>query len=64
MVSPLLSFSKKTRYQLNTVELDTWLTLGQTTKGSRKYLLRTLKNRRQKWLFIGGYPNNDGGSYL
>ena len=52
----------KTRYNENTVALDSWLTLGQTTKkqGNKTYF-GVLKNQDLDGSFIGGL-NNDGGS--
>jgi hypothetical protein len=52
----------RARYGENTVALDTWLTLGQTTKkqGNITYF-GVLKNQDNNGSFIGGV-NNDGGS--
>ncbi len=52
----------KNRYSENTVALDTWLTLGQTTKkqGNITYF-GILKDQDVNGTFIGGI-NNDGGS--
>lgn len=61
------SFSKdfvKNRYLEGTVALDTWLTLGQTTKTQAgKTYVGVLKNQDVDGSFIGGV-NNDGGSEL
>jgi hypothetical protein len=59
------SFAKdfvKARYTEGTVSLDSWLTLGQTTKtqGSKTYF-GVPKNIDKDGSFIGG-SNNDGGS--
>jgi hypothetical protein len=60
-----LSFAKdfiKNRYKENTVALDSWLTLGQTTKlQSGKAHFGILKSQDEDGSFIGGV-NNDGGS--
>ena len=59
------SFAKdfsKNRYKDNTVALDTWLTIGQTTKvsvGAANFGI--LKKDDDNGSFIGG-TNNDGGS--
>ena len=54
----------KNRYSEGTVALDTWLTLGQTTKTqSGKTYVGVLKNQDVDGSFIGGV-NNDGGSEL
>ncbi len=58
------SFGKdftKTRLQENTVALDSWLTLGQTTRVSSKTTFGVLKTNDDDGSFIGGV-NNDGGS--
>ena len=58
------SFAKdfpKNRYQENTVALDTWLTLGQTTRVGAKTYFGVLKSQDDDGSFIGGI-NNDGGS--
>lgn len=58
------SFGKdftKTRLQENTVALDSWLTLGQTTRVSTKTAFGVLKVNDDDGSFIGG-TNNDGGS--
>lgn len=58
------SFAKdfsKNRYLENTVALDTWLTLGQTTKVAAKTYFGILKDQDTDGSFIGGV-NNDGGS--
>ena len=51
----------KTSYNSNTAALDTWLTLGQTTKTSVKTYFGLLKSEDTDGSFIGG-ANNDGGS--
>ncbi len=51
----------KNRYGYNTVALDTWLTLGQTTTAAAKTYFGTLKTEDRDGSFIGGV-NNDGGS--
>lgn len=59
-----LSFAKdfnKTRLQENTVALDSWLTLGQTTRVAAKTYFGVLKSQDVSGSFIGGL-NNDGGS--
>jgi hypothetical protein len=54
----------KNRYLEGTVALDTWLTLGQTTKTQAgKTYVGVLKNQDIDGSFIGGI-NNDGGSEL
>lgn len=54
----------KNRYLEGTVALDTWLTLGQTTKTQAgKTYVGVLKNQDVDGSFIGGV-NNDGGSAL
>ena len=54
----------KNRYLEGTVALDTWLTLGQTTKTqASKTYFGILKNQDVDESFIGG-TNNDGGSEL
>lgn len=58
------SFAKdfsKSRYSNNTVGLDTWITIGQTTKSSSKTYFGILKELDRDNSFIGGF-NNDGGS--
>jgi len=61
------SFAKdfvKSRYMEGVVALDTWLTLGQTTKTQAgKTYFGILKNQDSNGSFIGG-GNNDGGSEL
>ncbi len=60
------TFSKdigKGWYTENTLGLDTWLTLGQTTKPSVKTYFGVLKSQDKSGSFIGGtFTNNDGGS--
>lgn len=61
------SFAKdfiRNRYTENTVALDTWLTLGQTTRlqGQMVYY-GVLKDQDDNGSFIGGI-NNDGGSAM
>jgi hypothetical protein len=51
----------KARYGENTVALDSWLTLGQTTRLSTKTSFGVLKSEDRNGSFIGG-SNNDGGS--
>lgn len=51
----------KNRYADNTVALDSWLTLGQTTRFSASTNFGILKNLDRNGSFIGGV-NNDGGS--
>jgi hypothetical protein len=51
----------KSNYSKNTVALDTWLTLGQTTKKSANTYFGVLKSQDTDGSFIGG-ANNDGGS--
>ena len=54
----------KNRYLEGTVALDSWLTLGQTTKTqASKTYFGMLKNQDVDGSFIGG-TNNDGGSEL
>lgn len=54
----------KNRYLEGVVALDTWLTLGQTTKTQAgKTHFGILKNQDSNGSFIGGV-NNDGGSAL
>lgn len=54
----------KARYQENTVALDTWLTLGQTTRKQGPIThYGLLKNQDDNGSFIGGV-NNDGGSEM
>lgn len=58
------SFAKdfsKSRYYNNTVGLDSWITIGQTTKSSSKTYFGILKEWDRDHSFIGGF-NNDGGS--
>jgi hypothetical protein len=58
------SFAKdfsKNRYSENTVALDSWITLGQTTKISSTTNFGVLKYQDDDGSFIGG-SNNDGGS--
>jgi len=58
------SFAKdfpKNRYQENTVALDSWLTLGQTTRVGAKTYFGVLKTQDDDGSFVGGI-NNDGGS--
>jgi hypothetical protein len=61
------SFAKdflKARYQESTVALDTWLTIGQTTKKQGEITHFGLPKRQDtNGSFIGGI-NNDGGSEL
>lgn len=61
------SFGKdfiRNKYMESTIALDTWLTLGQTTKKqSNKTHFGILKNQDVDGSFIGGI-NNDGGSQL
>ena len=59
-----LTFGKdfsKSRYGENTVALDSWLTLGQTTRIGAKTYFGVLKDQDVSGSFIGG-ANNDGGS--
>ena len=51
----------KVNYKKNTVALDTWLTLAQTTKKSVNTYFGILKSQDTDSSFIGGI-NNDGGS--
>jgi hypothetical protein len=53
----------KNRLLENTVALDTWLTLGQTTRIGAKTNFGVLKANDDDGSFIGG-ANNDGGSAL
>lgn len=54
----------KNRYTENTVALDSWLTLGQTTKKQGSITnFGVLKTQDDNGSFIGGI-NNDGGSQL
>jgi hypothetical protein len=54
----------KNRYTENTVALDSWLTLGQTTKKQGSITnFGVLKSQDNDGSFIGG-TNNDGGSEL
>jgi len=58
------SFGKdfnKSNYGRNTVALDSWLTLGQTTKKSAITYFGVPKSMDHNGSFIGG-ANNDGGS--
>jgi hypothetical protein len=58
------SFGKdfnKVNYKKNTVALDTWLTIGQTTKKSSITYFGIPKSQDTDGSFIGGL-NNDGGS--
>jgi len=50
----------KSNYSSNTTALDTWLTLGQTTKNSTKTYFGILKSQDTDGSFIGGV-NNDAG---
>ena len=51
----------KNRLQENTVALDSWLTLGQTTRNAAITYFGVLKQNDSNGSFIGG-ANNDGGS--
>ena len=51
----------KSNYANNTAALDTWLTLGQTTKTSANTYFGVLKSKDTDGSFVGG-TNNDGGS--
>jgi len=51
----------KSNYNNNTVALDTWLTLGETTKSSAITYFGILKSQDNNGSFVGGV-NNDGGS--
>ena len=51
----------KSNYTSNTAALDSWLTLGQTTKNSTKTYFGVLKPQDTDGSFVGGI-NNDGGS--
>lgn len=51
----------KNRLQENTVALDSWLTLGQTTRNATVTYFGVLKVNDSNGSFIGG-SNNDGGS--
>ena len=51
----------KNRLQENTVALDSWLTLGQTTRNAAVTYFGVLKVNDSNGSFIGG-TNNDGGS--
>ena len=53
----------RTRYEENTVALDSWLTLGQVTRNSTKTYFGVLKPDDSDGSFVGGV-NNDGGSAL
>jgi len=58
------SFAKnfsKSRYSEGTVALDSWLTIGQTTRASSITNFGILKENDRNGSFIGG-KNNDGGS--
>jgi hypothetical protein len=58
------SFAKdfpKNRYGENTVALDSWITLGQTTRTASKTYFGVQKTDDTNGSFIGG-SNNDGGS--
>ncbi len=58
------SFGKdfsKNRLGENTVALDSWITLGQTTRTAAKTYFGVLKSNDNDGSFIGGI-NNDGGS--
>ncbi|MFM2285044.1 MAG: Secretion system C-terminal sorting domain [Bacteroidota bacterium] len=60
------SFGKdftKNRLTENTVALDSWITLGQTTRVSSKTTFGVLKSNDDDGSFIGGV-NSDGGSAL
>ncbi len=51
----------KSNYSNNTVALDTWLTIGETTKSSTVTYFGILKSQDNNGSFVGGI-NNDGGS--
>ena len=51
----------KSNYSKNTVALDTWITIGQTTKKAANTYFGILKSQDADGSFIGG-ANNDGGS--
>lgn len=51
----------KARYSDNTVALDSWLTIGQTSKSGNNVQFGIPKNQDTDGSFIGG-TNNDGGS--
>jgi len=51
----------KSNYANNTAALDTWMTLGQTTKTSANTYFGVLKSQDTDGSFVGG-TNNDGGS--
>lgn len=51
----------KNRYAENTVALDSWITLGQTTRNSTKTYFGVIKDQDDDGSFVGG-ANNDGGS--
>ena len=53
----------KSNYSNNTAALDTWLTLGQTTKTTSNTNFGILKSQDNNGSFIGG-ANNDGGSAI
>ena len=53
----------KTQLKRNTVALDTWLTIGQTTKyAAAKTYFGVLKTNDDDSSFIAGAANNNGGS--
>ncbi len=52
----------RNRLKENTVALDSWLTLGQTTANSTRTTFGVLKENDDDGSFIGGPNNNDGGS--
>lgn len=55
---------KKVAYKYNTTSLDTWLTLGQTTRTQAgKTYFGVLKTNDDDGSFVGGV-NNDGGTLL
>ena len=51
----------KNKYGKNTVALDSWLTIGQTTRTAAKTYFGVLKPEDDDGSFVGG-ANNDGGS--
>jgi len=51
----------KSNYKNNTVALDTWLTIGETTKKATNTYFGIIKSQDMDGSFIGGV-NNDGGS--
>lgn len=53
----------KNRYSENTVALDSWLTIGQSTKTATQTYFGVPKNLDPDSSFIGGI-NNDGGSAM